>query len=142
MTIWLQLSMINPWGMDYIAGAPVNMRTCGLVHTKFGQPPYFSIPTRVGEGRLCPPYTDVSTKFWKPLEQWIRIKVKGLFCPSLSLDIFFLFLKMRMNNSLGFLCVYWLLLETVISNYYINIVHDCKIIQYFKNFWFEELKRL
>ena len=47
------------WRTRKKAGAPVDMGAWELVLTKS-----WYIPTR-GD-RLCPPYTDVPTKFWKP----------------------------------------------------------------------------
>ena len=49
-----------------MAGAPVDVGTWGRAHTNFVSH-LNPIPTR-GD-RLCPPYTDVPTKFWKSQER-------------------------------------------------------------------------
>ena len=71
---WLVVFMFHHVMVHYLegytTGGPVGMRMLGLVHTKFWQPALTQFQPGPCRGdRLCPPYTDVITKFWKPQER-------------------------------------------------------------------------
>ena len=92
--IYLEMKYLKTKNGSYIFLAKARLRACwcwDVSTPSFGS--HLKQPYSDQKGRLCPPYTDVHTKFWKPqerLEVWLKLQQFVLFAwvtPNISLYV-------------------------------------------------------